>query len=105
MQRGHSFGVPVGLRQAGVNQKAVAFLHQPIPDKVQLRLLAFTLTIEPVNRIGGRSMGVVRSFLAVERSASALRPPPCADGPPEPSFGFTLIIEGRASISVPSTEK
>jgi hypothetical protein len=39
------------------------------------------------------------------KSASALRPPPCAGGSPEPSLGLTVFIEAQASISVPSTEK
>src|SRR6516165_5288312 len=37
-----------------------------MPDEAQLRLLAFTLAVEPGIGIGGRSMGVVRAFLAVE---------------------------------------
>ncbi len=41
-------------------------LHQPMPDEAQLRLLAFTLAIEPGIGIGGRSMGVVRASLAME---------------------------------------
>src|SRR6201997_2733779 len=58
--------MPISQRQAGVDQQAVAVLHQPMPDEAQLRLLAFTLAIEPGVRIGGRSMGVVRAFLAME---------------------------------------
>ena len=56
------------------------------------------------------SGSVVEAWVSFERfwpwkSASALRPPPCAGGSPEPSFGLTLFIEAQASISVPSTEK
>src|SRR6201997_5866707 len=58
--------MPVRQRQAGVDQQAVTVLHQPMPDKAQLRLLAFTLAVEPGIRIGGRSMGVVRASLAME---------------------------------------
>jgi hypothetical protein len=42
VQRGHPFGMTVRQRQAGVDQQAVAVLHQPMPDEAQLRLLAFT---------------------------------------------------------------
>ena len=66
MQCGHPFGMPVGQRQAGIDQQAVAVFHQPMPDEAQLRLLAFTLAVEPGIGIGGRSMGVVRAFLAME---------------------------------------
>lgn len=31
VQRGHPFGMPVSQRQAGVDQHAVAVLHQPVP--------------------------------------------------------------------------
>jgi hypothetical protein len=41
----------------------------------------------------------------MRKSASALRPPPCAGGSPDLSLGLTLFIEAQASISVPSTEK
>ncbi|KRR04698.1 hypothetical protein CP49_18475 [Bradyrhizobium valentinum] len=66
VQRGHPLGMPVGLRQAGVDQQTVAVLHQPVPNEAQLRLLAFALAIQPGVWIGSRSMGVVRAFLAVE---------------------------------------
>lgn len=66
MQRGDPFGMPVSRRQAGVNQQAVAVVHQPMPDEAQRRLLAFTLTMQPGIRISGRSMGAVRAFLAME---------------------------------------
>ena len=66
VQRGHPFGVPVSQRQAGIDQQAVAVLHQPMPDEAQLRLLAFTLAVEPGIGIGGRNMGIVRAFLAME---------------------------------------
>jgi hypothetical protein len=58
--------MPVSQRQAGIDQQAVAVLHQPMPDEAQLRLLAFTLAVEPGIGIGGRSMGVVRALLAME---------------------------------------
>src|ERR1700749_243506 len=58
--------MPVRQRQAGVDQQAVAVLHQPMPDEAQLRLLAFTLAIEPSIGIGGRTMGVVRALLAMK---------------------------------------
>ena len=66
MQRGHAFGVPVRRHQTGVDQRAVAVLHQAMPDEAQLRLLAFPLAVEPDIGIGGRGMGVVRALLAVE---------------------------------------
>jgi hypothetical protein len=53
----------VRQRQAGVDQQAVAVLHQPMPDEVQLRLLAST---QPGIDTGGRSMDVVRTFLAIK---------------------------------------
>src|SRR6516164_3329976 len=37
-----------------------------MPDEAQLRLLAFILAVEPGIGIGGRSMGVVCAFLAME---------------------------------------
>jgi hypothetical protein len=58
--------MPVRQRQAGVDQQAMAVLHQPMSDEAQLRLLAFTLAVEPGIRIGGRSVGFVRAFLAME---------------------------------------
>jgi hypothetical protein len=41
-------------------------LHQPMPDEAKLRLLAFALAVESGIGIGGRSMGIVRAFLAME---------------------------------------
>ena len=41
MQRSHPFGKPVRQRQAGVDQQAMAVLHQPMPNEAQLRLLAW----------------------------------------------------------------
>ena len=104
MQRGHPFGMPVGQRQGGIDQQAVAVFHHPMPDEAQFRLLAFTLAVEPGIGIGGRSMVSFERFWPW-KSASALRPPPCAGGSPEPYLGLTLFIEAQASISVPSTEK
>ena len=57
MQRGHPLGMPIGLRQAGIDQQTVAVLHQPVPDEAQLRLLAFTLAVEPGIGIDGRPIG------------------------------------------------
>src|ERR1700728_1822934 len=83
VQRSHPFGMPVGQCQAGVDQQAMTVLHQPMADEAWLSFERFWPW----------------------KSASALRPPPCAGGLPEPSFGLTLFIEAQASISVPSTEK
>jgi hypothetical protein len=65
-----------------------------MPDEAQLRLLAFTLAVEPGIAIGGRSMGVVRACLAMEVrfgiASAALRWRLA-----EPSSGLTLFIEAR----------
>src|SRR5271154_7220540 len=66
MQRGHPFGVPVSQGQAGVDQQAMTVLHQPMTDEAKLRLLSFALAVEPGIGIGGRSMAMVRAFLAME---------------------------------------
>jgi hypothetical protein len=42
VQRGHPFGMPVGLRQARVDQQAVAVLHQPMaPSTARQQQVAF----------------------------------------------------------------
>src|SRR5450755_963554 len=66
MQRGYPFGVPVSQCQAGIDQQAITFLHQPMPDEAQLRLLAFAFPVEPGIGIGSRSMAIGRAFLAME---------------------------------------
>src|ERR1700685_1231040 len=66
VQRSHPLGMPVSQCQAGVDQQAMTGLHQPMPDEAKLRLLAFALAIKPGIGIGGRSMGIVRAFLAME---------------------------------------
>ena len=66
MQRRHPLGMAVGQGQAGIDQQAVAVLHQPMPHEAQLRLLALALAVEPGIRIGGRGMRLVRSLLAME---------------------------------------
>jgi hypothetical protein len=104
VQCSYSFGMPVSPCQTGVDQQAMTVLHQPMPDEAQLGLLAFALAVEPGFGIGGRSMAVVRAFLAME-VRFGVAPAACAGGSPEPSFGLTLFIEAQASISVPSTEK
>lgn len=38
VRRGHLFGMPFSQRQAGVDQHAVAVLHQPAPDEAALPL-------------------------------------------------------------------
>lgn len=95
----------VGQCQAGIDQKAVAVLHQPMPEEAELRLLAFALLVEPCLRIGGRGMRIVRPLLAMEirlgvaPAASSGRFTRTVFGP------LTLFIDAQASISVPSTEK
>jgi hypothetical protein len=66
MQRRNPLGVAIGRRQTGVDQKAVAVLHQRMPHETELGLLARPLAVEPGLRIGGRGVRVVRSLLAVE---------------------------------------
>src|SRR6476661_7351940 len=66
MQHGYPLGVPASQCQAGIDQQAVAVLHQPMTDEAKLRLLAFALAVEPGIGIGGRSMAIVRAFLAME---------------------------------------
>src|SRR5688572_4240750 len=100
----HPFGMPARQCQAGVDQETVAVLHQPMPDEAQLRLLAFALAVEPGIRIGGRSMGVVRAFLAME-VRFGIAPAALHWRSLEPSLGLTLFMEAQASTRVPSTEK
>lgn len=72
VRRGHPFGMPFSQRQAGVDQHAVAVLHQPASDEAALPLpLRYSLVSE----------SVVEAWVPFERlwpwkSASALRPPP-----------------------------
>ena len=104
VQRRDPLGVAVGLGQTGVDDEAVAVLHQRMAHEAELGFLARPLAIEP--RLGS----VVDACVSFERfwpwkSASRFRPPPCGGGSPEPSFGRKLFIDAQASTSVPSTEK
>src|SRR4051812_43074868 len=56
----------VGQRQAGVDEQAVAVLHQSMPHEAQLRLLTPSFAVEPGVPIGGRGMRLVRPLLAME---------------------------------------
>ena len=49
----------IGPRQAGIDEQAIAVLHQPVADEAQLRLLAVALALEPGIGIGGAGMGLV----------------------------------------------
>src|SRR5690606_11715108 len=41
----HPLGITVGQSQAGIDQKAMAVLHQPMPHEAQLCLLALALAL------------------------------------------------------------
>ena len=93
----------VSRRQASINQKAMAVLHQAMADEAELGFLARPLAVEPCIGI------VVETCVSFDRflpwkSASVLRPPP-AGGSSDPSRGLKLFNEAHASISVPSTVK
>jgi hypothetical protein len=103
MQRCDPLGMTVGLGQTGIDDEAAAVLHQRMPHKAELRLLARPLAIKPRFRIGGRGVRLVRALLAMEIRLAV--PPAAAGGSPEPSFGRKLFIDAQASTSVPSTEK
>ncbi|MGY3146331.1 hypothetical protein ACVWYQ_003330 [Bradyrhizobium sp. USDA 3397] len=85
VQRGQSFGRTIGLRQAGVDQQAVAVLHQPVTDEAQLRL-----------RMASGS--VVEAWVSLERfcrgSPPPLCPPPCAGGSPRAVLGLDDLHRG-----------
>lgn len=66
VQACHACRMAVGQRQAGVEQQAVAVLHQPMAHEAQRGLLAFPLAVEPGLGIGGRGMRVIRALLAIE---------------------------------------
>ena len=66
VQRRNPFRMAVGPSQTGVDQKAVAVLHQRMPHEAELGLLARPLAVEPRLRIGGRGVRIVRSPLAAE---------------------------------------
>ena len=66
MQGRDPLSMSVGQRQAGVDQQAVAVLHQSMPHEAQLRLLASSFAVEPGVPIGGRGMRLVRLLLAME---------------------------------------
>ena len=59
-------GMAVGSRQAGVDEKRVAVLHQCVADEAQPRLLAGALAIKPRVRIGRRGVRVVPALLAMK---------------------------------------
>ena len=104
VQRRDPLGMAVGLGQTGVDDQAVAVLHQRMPHEAELGLLARPLAIEPRFRIGRRSVRLVGALLAVEIRL----PVPAARIGRRfvvPSFGLKLFIDAQASISVPSTEK
>ena len=85
VQRRHPLGMPIGPRQACIDQQPRAVLHQAVTDEAELRLLARPLAVEPGVRIGGARMRLVRPLLPVEvRFGVAPRHPP-ADCPTRPS--------------------
>ncbi len=61
MQRGHPLGMPVGLRQAGVDQQTVAVLHRPCPMKHSFVALPLPL------RYSLASGSVVEAWVSFER--------------------------------------
>ena len=70
-QRSLTLGIAVGLGRHGGGDQAVAVLHQRVSQIRQVRLLAVALLVQPRVRVGGRFMGIVRAFVAVEVRASA----------------------------------
>ena len=63
VQRRNPFGVAVGLGQAGVDDEAVAVLHQRVPHEAELGFLARPFAIEPRVRIGRRGVRLVGALL------------------------------------------
>ena len=55
-----------GAGQLGIDDEAVAVLHQHVADEAELRLHAGALAVEPRVGVGGRGVGLVRPPLAAE---------------------------------------
>ena len=66
VQRRDPLGMAVGLGQTGVDDEAVAVLHQRMPHEAELGFLARSLAIEPRLRIGRRGVRLVGALLAME---------------------------------------
>ncbi|MET3583709.1 hypothetical protein ABID19_006774 [Mesorhizobium robiniae] len=67
----HSLGMSVGQRQAGIDQKAVAVLHQPMPDETQLGFLAPHTDV--IRQELADEHGIVISLRSVERGVQHWR--------------------------------
>jgi hypothetical protein len=52
LQRRDPFSISAGLRQAGIDQQAIAVFHKPMPHEAQLGLLAFALPIKSCIWVG-----------------------------------------------------
>ena len=66
LQRRNPLGVPISLRQAGIDEKTVAVLHQAMAHEAEFGFLARPLAVKPGIRIGCRGMRLIRPSLAVE---------------------------------------
>src|ERR1700722_3564339 len=66
LRRRYPLGVAVSRRQTGINQKAMAVLHQAMADEAKLGFLARSLAVEPCIGIRRRDMRLVRPLLAME---------------------------------------
>ena len=84
VQCGDPLGMAVSLGQAGVDNEAVAVLHQRMSHEAELRLLARSLAIEPRLRIGRRGMRLVGALLAMEIHFAI---PSAVGGSSEPFLG------------------
>src|SRR5271154_1544809 len=66
VERGRPLRGAVGLGQSRIDDQAVAVLRHQMAHVAELGLLAGAFAEQPGVRVGGRRMGVILSFLAVE---------------------------------------
>jgi hypothetical protein len=66
VERGTPFGAAVCLGQITLNNQAAAVLHQRMPHEAQRRTSAGRRFVKPGLRVRGRSVGRVRTLLALE---------------------------------------
>src|SRR6202022_659003 len=81
VQRCDPFRMPVGLRHAGVDQKAVPVLHQRMPHEAELRLLCPAAQRGRKEAVPSRTEGI----------------PSWAEGNPSQSEGIPNRAEGNPS--------
>ena len=95
------FGSPVGLGHGGLDNQAVAILHQGVADIAKVRSLLAALAVKLGLRISDRGMGGIGQFLSIE-GALFVAAQWSSGGP---SLGRKLLIDAQASSKVPSTVK